>query len=124
VFENRVLRRIFEPKRDEVALGWRICIMRSSLYVLPIIMVIKSRRMTYAGYVARMREMRNDVNFRSGNLKGRDNSEDLSVYGNIILKWILRGRGWEGVNWMHLTQCRTLMNTVTNLLLMKQIVFI
>jgi hypothetical protein len=31
VFENRVLRRIFGPKRDEVTGGWRNCIMRSCM---------------------------------------------------------------------------------------------
>jgi hypothetical protein len=31
VFENRVLRRIFGPKRDEVTGGWRKCIMKSCM---------------------------------------------------------------------------------------------
>jgi hypothetical protein len=53
-----VLRRIFGPKRHEVTGGWRKCIMRSfihSLYPSPnIIRMMKSRRMRWAGHVARM----------------------------------------------------------------------
>jgi hypothetical protein len=53
VFENRVLRRIFGPKRDEVTGGWRK--LHNDLYSSPnIIRMIKSRRMRWAGHVARM----------------------------------------------------------------------
>jgi hypothetical protein len=48
VFENRVLRRIFGPKRDEMIGGWRKLDNEElhNLYVLPnIIRMIKSRRM-------------------------------------------------------------------------------
>jgi hypothetical protein len=47
VFENRVLRRIFGPKRDEVAGGWRRVHKEElhNLYASPNIRVIKSRRM-------------------------------------------------------------------------------
>jgi hypothetical protein len=47
VFENRVLRRIFGPKRDEVTGGWRKLHNEElhNLYSLNIIRVIKSRRM-------------------------------------------------------------------------------
>jgi hypothetical protein len=62
VFENRVLRRIFGPKTDEVTGEWRkmhsgeLC----NLYPSPsIIRRIKSRRMRWAGHVARMGEGRN-----------------------------------------------------------------
>jgi hypothetical protein len=57
VFENRVLRRIFGPKRDEVTGGWRKLHNEElhSLYSLSsIIRVIKARRMRWAGHVARM----------------------------------------------------------------------
>jgi hypothetical protein len=57
VFENRVLRRIFGPKRDEVTGDWRELHNEElhNLYSSPnIISVIKSRRMRWAGYVARM----------------------------------------------------------------------
>jgi hypothetical protein len=56
VFENRVLRRIFGPKRDEVAREWRKLHNEElrDLYSSPsIIRIIKSRRMRWAGHVAR-----------------------------------------------------------------------
>jgi hypothetical protein len=61
VFENMVLRRIFGPKRDEVTGDWRRLHNEelNDLYSSPnIIRVIKSRRMRWAGHVARMGERR------------------------------------------------------------------
>jgi hypothetical protein len=61
VFENRVLRRVFEPKRDEVTGEWRKLHNGelNDLYSLPnIVRVVKSRRMRWAGHVARMGEKR------------------------------------------------------------------
>jgi hypothetical protein len=55
VFENRVLRRIFGPKRDEVTGGWRKLHNEElhNLYSSPsIIRMIKSRRMRLTGHVA------------------------------------------------------------------------
>jgi hypothetical protein len=57
VFENRVLRRIFGPKREEVTGDWRKLHSQElhNLYSSPnIIRIIKSRRMKWAGHVARM----------------------------------------------------------------------
>ena len=57
VFENRVLKRIFGPKRDEVTWEWRKLHNEefSDLYSLPnIVRVVKSRRMRWAGHVACM----------------------------------------------------------------------
>jgi len=61
VFENRVLRRIFGPKRDEVTREWRKLHNDelNHLYSSPnSVRVIKSRIMRWAGYVARMGERR------------------------------------------------------------------
>ena len=57
VFENRVLRRVFGPKRDEVTGEWRKLHNEElrDLYSLPnIVRVVKSRRMRWAEHVARM----------------------------------------------------------------------
>jgi hypothetical protein len=56
VFENRMLRRMCGPKRDEVTGGWRKLHNEElhNLYSSPgIIRINKSRRMTWAGHVAR-----------------------------------------------------------------------
>ena len=61
VFENMVLRRIFDPKRDEVTGEWRRLHNEelNDLYSSPnIVRVIKSRRLRWAGHVARMGEER------------------------------------------------------------------
>jgi hypothetical protein len=59
VFENKVLRRIFWPKRDEVMGEWRKLHNEElhDLYSLPnLIRMMKSRRMRWAGPIARMGE--------------------------------------------------------------------
>jgi hypothetical protein len=73
-FENRVLRRIFGPKRDEVAGEWRRLHNEepNDLYSSPnIIRVIKSRRMRWAGHVARMGEGRGEYRILVGRTEGR-----------------------------------------------------
>jgi hypothetical protein len=75
VSENRALRRIFEPKREEeVAEGWRrLCNEElHNLYVSPIIItVIKSKRMRLAGHVAHTGDMRNAYNILVGIPEGK-----------------------------------------------------
>jgi hypothetical protein len=64
VFENRVLRRIFGPKSDEVTGGWRKLHNEElhNLYSSPsIIRMAKSRKMRWVGRVARMGEKRNCI---------------------------------------------------------------
>jgi hypothetical protein len=71
VFENRVLK-IFEPKRDEATWEWRKLHNEdlNDLYSsLNIIRVIKSRRMRWAGNVARMGEKMAYTGFSWGNLE-------------------------------------------------------
>ena len=61
VYENRVLRRIFGPKRDGITGEWRKLHNEelNDLYCSPnIVRVIKSRRMRWTGNVARMGERR------------------------------------------------------------------
>jgi hypothetical protein len=62
VFENRVMRRIFGPKRDEVTGEWRKLHneeFRDLYSSLSIIRTIKARRMKWVGHVARIGEKRN-----------------------------------------------------------------
>jgi len=96
VFENRVLRRVFGPKRDEVTGEWRKLHNEelSDLYSLPnTLRVVKLRRMGWAGHVARMVE--GCTGFWWGNLRERDRWGDPDADGKIILRWIFRK--WEGV---------------------------
>jgi hypothetical protein len=54
VFENRVLRRIFESKRDKASGGWRKLQLHNLYPSSSIIRKMKSRRMRWAGHVAQM----------------------------------------------------------------------
>jgi hypothetical protein len=74
VFENRVLRRIFGPKRDEVTGKWRKLHneeLRDLYSSSSIIRIIKSRRMRWAGHVVRMGEKRNACKLLVGKPGGK-----------------------------------------------------
>jgi hypothetical protein len=74
VFENRVLRRIFGLKRDEVTGDWRKLHNEKlhNLYSsLNIIRMIKSRRMRWARHVARIEEKRNSYRILVGKPEGK-----------------------------------------------------
>jgi hypothetical protein len=74
VFENRVLRKIFRPKRDEVPVGWRKLHNEElrDLYPSPsIIRKMRKRRMKWAGHVARIGEKRNAYGLLVGKPEGR-----------------------------------------------------
>jgi hypothetical protein len=74
MFENRVLRRIFEPKRDEITGGWRKLHNEElhGLYSSPsIVRVIKATRMRWAGHLARIGEVRSAYNILVGRREGR-----------------------------------------------------
>jgi hypothetical protein len=74
VFENSVLRRIFGPKRDDVTGEWRKLDNEelNGLYSkVNILRVIKSRRLRWAGHVARMREERGVYRFLVGKPEGK-----------------------------------------------------
>jgi hypothetical protein len=75
VFENKVLRRIFGPKRDEVTGGWRKLHneeFRDSYSLPSIIRIIKSRRMRWAGHIARMGGKRNAYRLLVGKPEGKN----------------------------------------------------
>ena len=93
VFENRVLRRIFRPKRDEVTGEWRKLLNEelNELYSSPnIVQVIKSRGMRRTEHVARMGREELCRWFWWGNLKEKDYLKDPGLNGRKILIWIFR----------------------------------
>jgi hypothetical protein len=108
VFENRVLRGMFGPKRDEVTGEWRKLHNGElhNLYSSPdIIRQIKSRRMRWAGHVARMGEGRNVYSVLVGKHEGKDHSEDRGIDGRMGSKWTLGrlvGGVWSGFSWLRI----------------------
>ena len=93
VFENRVLRRIFGPRRDEVTGEWRKLHNEelNDLYSSPnIVRVIKSRGMRWAGHVACMGEWRGVYRVLVGKPEVKNHLGDPGVDGRIILRWIFR----------------------------------
>jgi hypothetical protein len=121
VFENRVLRRIFGPKKDEVIGGWRK-LHNEELHILysspSIIRSIKARRMRWAVHVACMEEKMNAYRIWVGKPEGK------RLLGRPRRKWEdnikmdLRERGWGDMYWIDLAQDRdqwgALVNTVMN----------
>ena len=103
-----VLRRIFGPRRDEVTGEWRRLHNeeQNDLYCSPsIVRVIKSRRMRWAGHVARMDEERGFIGPCWGNRSEGDHWGDLGVDGWIILGWISRRWDvgiWTGLGWLRI----------------------
>jgi hypothetical protein len=104
VFENRVLRRVFGPKRDEVTEEWRKLHNEelNDLYSLPsIVRVVKSRRMRWAGHVARMGENRGMQRVLVRKPDGRRPLGRPRRRWEVILRWIFRklegvvGTGWS-----------------------------
>jgi hypothetical protein len=122
VFENRVLRRIFGPKRDEVTGGWRKLHNGElhGLYSLPsILTVIKARRIRWSGYVARMGEVRGAYNILVGRPEGRRPLGRPRRRWEDNIKMDLREIGFGDVDWIHLAQdrdrWRASVNTVMSL---------
>jgi len=122
VFENRVLRKIFGSRRDEVTgEWWRLHNEElNDLYSSPnIVRVIKSRRMRWAGHVARMSEERGVYRILVGKPEGRrplgrprrrwaDNIRmDLQEVGCLYMDWI--GLAQDRDRW------RTFVSAVMNL---------
>jgi hypothetical protein len=107
VYENRVLRRTFGHKKEEVAEDWRRLHNEElhNLYTSPNnIRVIKSWRMKWTGHVPRMGDLRNAYKMLE-NLKGKAYQEDLGVNGRLILECILGkwgGKLWDGLIWLRI----------------------
>jgi hypothetical protein len=91
IFENRVLRMIFRPKREEDS-SWRKLHNDElhNLYPSPnIVRGVKSRRMRWAGHVARMGEGEVVYRVLVGRPEGWRHWEDVGVGGRITLRWTL-----------------------------------
>jgi hypothetical protein len=109
VFEKRVVRRIFGHKRDEVTGEWRQLHIGelNNLYSSPdIIRQIKSRKMRWAGHVARMGEGRNAYRVLVGKPEGKQPLGRPKRRWEDVIKMDLREIGWGGVEWIHLAQDR------------------
>jgi hypothetical protein len=121
VFENRVLRRIFGPKRNEVMAGWRKVHNEElhDLYSSPsIIRIIKSRRMRWEGHVARMREKGNVYRSLVGKPEGKRPLGRPRRRRVDNIRMDLGEIEWGDVNWIGLAQDRgkwgALANAVMN----------
>ena len=109
VYENRVLRKAFCSKRDEVTGEWRILHIEelNDLCSSPNIIRVIIEKNEWAGHTG----------FLWGNLREGDHMEDPGIDGRIILNWIYRK--WDGGHGLDLAQnrdrWRALVNAVLNL---------
>jgi hypothetical protein len=121
VSENRVLRRIFGPMREEVAGGWRRLHNEEfrNLYASNIIRVTNSRRMRWVSYVACTRDMRNEYNILVGKLEREEQFGRNKHRHKDNIRIDVREVVWNGMDWMLLAQerdqWRAVVKTVTNL---------
>jgi hypothetical protein len=121
VFENRVLKRIFGPNREEDE-SWRKLHNDElhSLYFSPnIVRVIKSRRMRWVGHVARNGEGRGVYRVLVGRPEGRRPLGRPRLRWEDNIRMDLREIRIDGANWIRLAQVkaqwRAFVNTVMNL---------
>jgi hypothetical protein len=120
VFENRVLRRIFGPKWDEVTREWRK-LHRGELHNLYsssyIIRQIKSRRMTWAVHMTRMGEGRKVYRVLVGKPEGKRPLGRPRRRWEDGIRMDLRAIGWKGVECIHLAQDRDWWRAVVNVVM-------
>jgi len=121
VFANRVLRRIFGPKRNEVTGEWRKSHEELNyLYSSPsTVRVIKSKRMKYAGHVARLGERRGVYRVLVGKPEGKRLLGRQRCRWEDNIKICFQEVGCGGTDWIELTldrdRWRALVNAVMNL---------
>jgi hypothetical protein len=122
VFENRVLRGILGPKRDQVTGEWRKLHNEemNDMYSLPnIVRVVKSRRMRWAGHVARMREERGVHRVLVGKPEGKRSLGRPRRRWEDNIKMDVEEVGGGRVDWMEFAQerdrWRAPVSTVKNL---------
>ena len=110
VFENRVLRRVFEPKRDELTGEWRKVHNEelSDLYCSPnIVRVIKWRGMRWAGHVARMGESIGVYRVLLGKTEGKRALGRPRLRWKDIIKMDLEAVGFGDMDWIELAEIGT-----------------
>jgi hypothetical protein len=109
VFGNRILRRIFAPKRDKMTGDWRKLNKEElhNLYSSPnVIRMIKLRRMRWAGHVARMRETRNAYRILMGKPEGKSPLERPRRMWVDNNKLDLKDVAWDDIYWIDLAEDR------------------
>jgi hypothetical protein len=120
MFDNRVLSKIFGPRRDEVMEDWRKVHneeLRDLYSSSSIIRIIKSRRMRWVGHVARMEEKRNAYKLLV------EKPEEKRPLGRSRRRWVDNIRmdlgevGWGGVDWIGLAQDRNRWRALANLVM-------
>jgi len=122
VFENRVLRILFGPKRDEVTVEWRKLHNEemNDLYFSPIIVrLIKSRRMRWAGHIACMGERKGLYRVLVGKPEGKRPIGRPRHRWDDNIKMDIQEVGCGVMDWIDLAQerdrWRALVNAVMNL---------
>ena len=121
MFENLALRRIFGPRTDDVTGKWRSLHNEelNDLYYSPIVRVIKSRRMRWAGHVTRMVEERGLYRVLVGKLEGRRQLGRPRPRWADNIRTYLQEVGCGYMDWIGLAQdrdrWRTLVSAVMNL---------
>jgi hypothetical protein len=119
VSENRVLRKIFGPKREE-GVSWRKLHNDElhDLYSSPnIVRVVKSRRMRWAGHVARMGEGRGAYRVLVGRPEGRRPFGRPRRRWEDNIKMDLGEIGIDGANWIQLAQDRVQWRAFVNMVM-------
>ena len=120
MFENRVLREIFGPKRDDVTREWRKLHNEelNGLYPSPnIARVIKSKRMRWAGHVARMGQRRGVYRGLVGKPEGKRPFGRPRRRWEDNIKMDLQKLECGGMDWIELAQDRERLRELVNALM-------
>jgi hypothetical protein len=116
VFENRVLRRLFGPKRDEVTGEWRKLHNEElhDLYCSPTIVVVMKSRMKWAGHVARMVEGRGVCRVLVGKPEGKRQLGRQRLRWEHNIRVDLQEVGCGDVDWIEVAQDRDIWRAFVN----------